>query len=158
MSDRTPGDLQDDASHSTDEYAKLLSRYLDHLNSGELVDPDQILADHPEQGPRLVSALEAFLDLQTDQTTEQSLGTLGDYTLRREIGRGGMGVVYEAWENSMDRRVALKVLPAGIAADAKACTRFMREAQTAGKLNHPNVVGDQLLRASLRRERTAEGE
>ncbi len=41
----------------------------------------------------------------------------------------------------MDRVVALKVLPAGIAADTKACTRFMREAQTAGKLNHPNVVG-----------------
>jgi WD40 repeat protein len=52
-----------------------------------------------------------------------------------------MGVVYEAWQNSMDRQVALKVLPVGIAADTKACTRFMREAQTAGKLNHQNIVG-----------------
>ena len=41
----------------TDEYAKLLSTYLDRLNSGEFVDPDQILADHPDLGERLVSGL-----------------------------------------------------------------------------------------------------
>ena len=51
-----------------------------------------------------------------------------------------MGVVYDAWQNSMDRRVALKVLPAGIAADDKSFSRFMREARAAGKLNHNNVV------------------
>ena len=69
-----------------------------------------------------------------------SPGTLGDYTLRRQIGRGGMGVVYEAWQNSMNRQVALKVLPKAIAVDTKSVTRFVREAQLAGKLDHPNVV------------------
>ena len=89
----------------------------------------------------LLEDLEAFVGFSLEEEGKEPLGTLGDYTLRRQIGRGGMGVVYEAWEGSMDRVVALKVLPVGIAADTKACTRFMREAQTAGKLNHPNVVG-----------------
>ena len=51
-----------------------------------------------------------------------------------------MGVVYDAWQNSMERQVALKVLPPGVAADNKAFHRFMREAKTAGQLNHQNVV------------------
>jgi hypothetical protein len=57
-----------------------------------------------------------------------------------DVAAAGMGLVYEAWENSMERRVALKVLPPGIAADDRAFQRFMREARTAGKLSHPNVV------------------
>ncbi|MBI4585139.1 MAG: tetratricopeptide repeat protein [Planctomycetes bacterium] len=51
-----------------------------------------------------------------------------------------MGVVYEAWQNSMDRRVALKVMPKAVAADTKAVARFIQEAQLAGKLRHPNIV------------------
>jgi serine/threonine protein kinase len=51
-----------------------------------------------------------------------------------------MGVVYDAWQNSVDRQVALKVLPAGIAADTKSVTRFIREAKTAAQLHHPSVV------------------
>ncbi len=51
-----------------------------------------------------------------------------------------MGVVYEAWQNSVDRRVAVKVLPPGFAADTKAMTRFVREAKTAARLSHANIV------------------
>jgi serine/threonine protein kinase/Tfp pilus assembly protein PilF len=65
---------------------------------------------------------------------------LGDYRIVRERGRGGMGVVYEAWQRSMERRVALKVLPPGIAANEKAFQRFLREARAAGMIDHPNVV------------------
>ncbi len=128
------------------EINDLISGYVDSLNAGEKVDPQQILRDHPSIGHQIVEGLQVFLDLGDDDLCEQveesspPLGTLGDYTLRRQIGRGGMGVVYDAWQNSMDRRVALKVLPAGIAADGKAYSRFMREAHAAGKLNHPNVV------------------
>ena len=49
-------------------------------------------------------------------------------------------MVYEAWQGSVERSVALKVLPSGVAADDRAFHRFMREAKTAAKLNHPNVV------------------
>ena len=51
------------------------------------------------------------------------------------------GVVYEAWQNSVERAVALKVLPGAVAADDKAFHRFMREARTAANLSHPNIVG-----------------
>ncbi len=118
----------------------LVAEYLDILNSGQRVDPFVILSEHIEDGPEILEKLETFVDLGSESWREESLGTLGDYTLRRQIGRGGMGVVYEAWQNSLDRQVALKVLPAGIAADNRAFMRFMREAKTAAQLNHQNVV------------------
>ena len=65
---------------------------------------------------------------------------LGDCRIVREIGRGGMGVVYEAIQESLDRRVALKVLPPGMVASARAQQRFEREARTAARLHHTNIV------------------
>jgi serine/threonine protein kinase/Flp pilus assembly protein TadD len=65
---------------------------------------------------------------------------LGDFELLREIGRGGMGVVYEAGQISLKRRVALKVLPPGLGLTDQAVQRFEREAQAAAKLHHTNIV------------------
>ncbi len=65
---------------------------------------------------------------------------IDDFEIRREIGRGGMGTVYEAWQKSLNRVVALKVLPVGISQSATAVQRFKREAQAAGKLSHENIV------------------
>jgi len=65
---------------------------------------------------------------------------LGDFKLMREIGRGGMGVVYEARQISLNRRVALKVLPPGLGLTQQAVTRFEREARAAAKLHHTNIV------------------
>lgn len=65
---------------------------------------------------------------------------LGDFRLLREIGRGGMGVVYEAEQISLGRRVALKVLPFAAVLDSRQIARFKHEAQAAGQLNHPNIV------------------
>src|SRR6516225_5716899 len=65
---------------------------------------------------------------------------LGDFHLIRELGRGGMGVVYEAVQISLGRRVALKVLPLAAALDAKQLQRFKNEAQAAAHLQHPNIV------------------
>lgn len=64
----------------------------------------------------------------------------GDFEIVREVGRGGMGVVYEAHQVSLDRRVALKVLHGGFGLSANTVARFQREAQAAARLHHPNVV------------------
>jgi hypothetical protein len=65
---------------------------------------------------------------------------LGDYRVVREIGRGGMGVVSEADQVSLGRRVALKVLPGHVTGDRKALERFRREAKAAARLYHTNIV------------------
>ncbi len=64
----------------------------------------------------------------------------GQYALEREIGRGGMGIVYLGRDLKLDRPVALKTLPPHLAADAAIRERFLREARTAAKLSHPNIV------------------
>jgi serine/threonine protein kinase len=67
-------------------------------------------------------------------------GVLGDYQLVREIGRGGMGIVYEAEQLSLHRRVALKILPLAAAMDSRQMQRFQLEAQAAACLHHTNIV------------------
>jgi WD40 repeat protein/serine/threonine protein kinase len=68
------------------------------------------------------------------------VGILGDFRILREIGRGGMGVVYEAEQISLGRRVALKMLPFAAALDPKQLQRFKNEAQAAAQLHHTNIV------------------
>jgi serine/threonine protein kinase len=65
---------------------------------------------------------------------------LGDFRIVREIGRGGMGIVYEAVQLSLNRRVALKVLPFAAALDPRHLQRFRNEAQSAAQLHHSNIV------------------
>src|SRR6266480_4531280 len=73
-----------------------------------------------------------FLDFQS--------ALAGRYSLERELGRGGMGVVYLAREVRLDRLVAIKLLPPARASDAKLRERFLREARTAAKLSHPHII------------------
>ena len=65
---------------------------------------------------------------------------LGTYRLGREIGRGGMGIVYEATESSLGRKVAIKVLPPSDQMDRMQALRFANESRAAAQLNHPNIV------------------
>jgi serine/threonine protein kinase len=70
----------------------------------------------------------------------ESTRRLGDFAIVRELGRGGMGVVYEARQVSLNRQVALKVLSGGLGLTGKAVQRFRREAEAAARLHHTNIV------------------
>lgn len=99
------------------------------------------------QCPRCLGALAFGLLGTAEQTAEENrglhlgdLGQAGEYELIRELGRGGMGVVYEARQPRLDRRVAVKMLLAGGWAESSAKARFLTEASAAARLRHPGIV------------------
>ncbi len=132
-------------SESAAELAAILDQYMAGLSAGKAPDRNQLLEAHPTLAPQLDACLAGieFIHRATetrsaaDDSAEPSV--LGDFHLVREIGRGGMGVVYEAEQTSLHRRVALKVLRFGVA-DLDAMLRFQREAETVARLHHTNIV------------------
>jgi serine/threonine protein kinase len=126
---RAPGRTAFLAQHP--EIATVLAECLDGLEWMRGVapaHPQTVTADFPSAG--LVPAIPSI----------QPGTSLGDYQILREIGRGGMGVVFEAEQVSLRRRVALKVLPWAAALDPKQLQRFNNEAQAAAHLHHSNIV------------------
>jgi tetratricopeptide (TPR) repeat protein len=134
-------------------FADVVAEIADRLGAGEAVDVEAYLAGHPEWAERLrrlLPAMEAMAHVsgsgkekaeeRTRGEGESLGGTLGDFRLVREIGRGGMGVVYEAEQISLRRRVALKVLPLAATMDPRHLQRFHNEAQAAACLHHTNIV------------------
>jgi len=118
----------------------LVGQYVDRINAGEAIDRSRIALDHPELAAEILGRLGTFEALGPRIENEGFLKTFGGYQILRQVGRGGMGIVYEAWQSYTDRRVALKVLPAPLLGDSKAVSRFLREAQIAGQLQHPSIV------------------
>jgi tRNA A-37 threonylcarbamoyl transferase component Bud32 len=123
------------------ELALVLEAYMAALQAGKAPSRDQLLAAHPELAAQLEPCLAGieFVHRATHPATENS-AALGEFRIVREIGRGGMGVVYEAEQTSLRRRVALKVLRSGAVADSEAMQRFRREAETVARLHHTNIV------------------
>ena len=116
-----------------------LAQYQDFVHSdnwlscaghrGGHVDPDPSLKDFECGGP------------DDAQIMTQNTGTkLGRYEIRSKLGEGGMGEVYLAQDTKLDRKVALKTLPASVAADRNRMHRFVQEAKAASALNHPNII------------------
>ncbi len=104
---------------------------------GLLGDSTQDFVDKPFASGSRNPALPPYL---SRASAGPELGQLGDFHLHREVGRGGMGIVYEAQQISLNRRVALKVLPFAAAFDPKQLQRFKNEAQAAAQLHHNNIV------------------
>jgi WD40 repeat protein/tetratricopeptide (TPR) repeat protein len=99
-------------------------------------------ADLREILPAMVEIEQVEEDQKTAavESAAPALRQIGDYRMVRQIGRGGMGMVYEAEQLSLDRRVALKVLSPQSIGDARALERFRREARSAARLHHTNIV------------------
>jgi serine/threonine protein kinase len=131
----------DSQPSSIPELARLLDQYLGDLQRGRQPDRARLLADHPSLAPQLEQALDGLEFIQrATADTSPAPTQLGDFHIVREVGRGGMGVVYEAEQISLKRRVALKVLRFGAVADEVAMQRFQREAETVAQLHHTNIV------------------
>jgi eukaryotic-like serine/threonine-protein kinase len=113
---------------------------------GEDPDPEEYVARHPYAAAAVRGVLAALRlaapsgASAATQSPPLLPSVLGDYRIVREVGRGGMGVVYEAEQLSLRRRVALKVLPFAAVMDPRALQRFHNEALAAAALDHPHVV------------------
>ncbi|QEH34819.1 Serine/threonine-protein kinase PrkC [Aquisphaera giovannonii] len=121
------------------------------LLEGEEVDLDRLAAEHPDWADLLrglMPAMQGLADLRDgdgavlpgDGPATDEDATFAGFRIVREVGRGGVGVVYEAEQVALRRRVALKILPQSSALDPRALRRFQLEAQVAGWLQHPRIV------------------
>ncbi|MGN6547740.1 MAG: serine/threonine protein kinase, partial [Aureliella sp.] len=137
-----------------DDFAVLVEQLIQRSQLQEPIDWTALVEQYPDHKTQLLNlkpTLQALLDLSrslaqvgtTDGVTNLGKGipaTLGDYRLLGEIGRGGMGIVYEAEQVSLRRRVAVKVLPRSALLDTQRLQRFRNEAIAAATLNHKNIV------------------
>jgi serine/threonine protein kinase len=146
----------DSTSDSQGPVELLADEFLDRRKRGERPTIREYCEKHPEHADEIREVFEALLmveDLKPGSSNQSaSLGDVapasgnrrlervGAYRILREIGRGGMGVVYEAEQEALGRRVALKVLPGGSSGDARARARFEREARAAARMHHTNIV------------------
>jgi serine/threonine protein kinase/outer membrane protein assembly factor BamB len=126
---------------AAEELVRVLDQYLDDLKHGRTTSRAELIAKHPALASQLEACL-AGLDFihGVQQATPGHLPQLGDFRIIREVGRGGMGAVFEAEQISLGRRVALKVLRFGGVSDKEALDRFQREAETVAKLHHTHIV------------------
>jgi len=135
---------------------EVLDAYMAAAQEGRAPARDELLAEHPELAEDLESCLASLEFIRQASLTatplladskaaersegDPGIGDLGDFRLVAEVGRGGMGVVYEAVQRSLNRRVALKVLPFAAAMDPTQLRRFQTEALAAAQLHHTHIV------------------
>jgi serine/threonine protein kinase/Flp pilus assembly protein TadD len=128
--------------------ARVADEFVQRQRRGERPDVEEYAARHPQAADLLRKVL-AALDvvgaslaggLSAEPCEGGVAGTLGDFRVLREVGRGGMGIVYEAQQLSLRRRVALKVLPFAATLDPRQLQRFHNEAQAAAHMQHGHIV------------------
>jgi WD40 repeat protein/serine/threonine protein kinase/tetratricopeptide (TPR) repeat protein len=151
VSDQT---VNQDSSGNFLVLARLADEFAARYHAGERPTLDEYINRHPELADDIREMLPAMVEIaQVKEDQEGPLsepaaepaaapafGSIGDFRIIREVGKGGMGVVYEAEQVSLGRHVALKVLPRNMLLDARARRRFDREARSAARLHHTNIV------------------
>jgi serine/threonine protein kinase/WD40 repeat protein/tetratricopeptide (TPR) repeat protein len=141
-----------DTSDSRDVLlVQLADEFAARHRAGERPELEDYCSRHPDLATDIRSLFPAMAELEQANADAGQVGAatqveappvsrLGDFHLLREVGRGGMGVVYEAEQISLGRRVALKLLPTNLFRDPVKRRRFEREAKSAAKLHHTNIV------------------
>jgi eukaryotic-like serine/threonine-protein kinase len=140
-----------DESERDDLLDRLVEEFAARLRRGERPALKEFAERYPELADEIhevfpaMAQVEQAKELYRDRDEADEAGSappsqVGDYRIVREIGRGGMGVVYEAEQVSLGRRVALKVLPSPSARDGTTLARFRREARASARLHHTNIV------------------
>jgi serine/threonine protein kinase/WD40 repeat protein len=134
---------------------ELAEAFLERYRRGERPSLSEYTRPHPELADEIRELFPALVMMEEAGPREvdrggpgggrvtadgQELRRLGDYRILRQVGRGGMGVVYEAEQEALGRHVALKVLPFESAADPIRLERFRREARAVARLHHTNIV------------------
>lgn len=133
---------------------EIVERISQQLRAGEVTDLEQAIVEHPQYADRLrqlLPVMQAVAEFgaapasPADSTEplpalSESRKRVGEFRLIRELGRGGMGIVYEAEQETLGRRVALKVLPFAAVLDPRQLQRFKNEAKAAATLHHTNIV------------------
>ncbi len=131
----------------------LAEEFVERYRNGDRPPLSEYIQRFPEHAEEIKDLFPALLLMENLKPAEDddaaanhfgfgapSLNHLGDYRIIREVGRGGMGIVYEAEQVSLGRHVALKVLPKELLDNPKRRLRFEREAKAAAKLHHTNIV------------------
>ena len=141
-----------DLNTERDPLEMLAAEYMERLRQGQRPDIEDYVARYPALAQEIrdlfptIAVTERLKARQSQSGDGRAtlgparLQRLGDFRLIREIGRGGMGVVFEAEQESLGRRVAVKVLPRQVLLDEKHLKRFEREARIAANLHHTNIV------------------
>jgi eukaryotic-like serine/threonine-protein kinase len=144
-----------DSDSEPDPLASLAEEFVERYRRGERPSLSEYIARYPDEAERIKHLFPALVEMeQLGSVGGQAGGNLagaspgrgrvpvqlGEYRIVREVARGGMGVVYEAVQESLGRHVALKVLPAAGLMSPTHLERFRREARAAARLHHTNIV------------------
>ena len=145
-------DVVDLVDSDQQELLAILEDFVDRLQRGEPVAVEDIVRTRPESADQLRGYLDSLQFLQRGLSAPGNLATdplaescgkpcrLGEFEIVRELGRGGMGIVYEAVQVTLGRRVAVKILSFTAVLDHEQLARFAVEAQAAARLHHPHIV------------------
>src|SRR3954453_21588022 len=139
--------VESDPIDRDERLGEAIEAYLALVEEGRAPDPEEFAARYPDLGDDLRDALEGLALVQGLVGDPRGPGhsleagrRIAGYRIVRELGRGGMGIVYEAVHVDLDRPVALKVLGPAAAPDSPGRRRFLNEARTAAGLHHTHIV------------------